>query len=199
MLWAFLSINMQFDSLTVCVLWIWLIWTQIKFNWWIFYKPWIPNSLKLQSDFWDKMCSWILPPNHAFILCNLCTWSLKLMDVTTHFIFWSSTLKMEAVWSTKTWYDFIIQKAAVWDPMETSTLEVTIYVYIAENRVIRSATLLLNGKKLVSVCPKVKVNLSLCRPWRHVGGWRYSFMLSQAWQKMEMSGQLHALTAVSLE
>jgi len=48
--------------------------------------------------------------------------------------------------------------------METSTLEVTIYVYIAENRVIRSATLLLNGKKLVSVCPKVKVNLSLCRP-----------------------------------
>jgi hypothetical protein len=71
-LWTFLSINMRFDSFTVCVLWIWLIWTQIKFSWWIFIKPeyQIPwNS----SDFWDKMCRWVLPPNHAFILCNLCT------------------------------------------------------------------------------------------------------------------------------
>jgi hypothetical protein len=47
--------------------------------------------------------------------------------------------------------------------METSTLEVTIYVYIDDNRVIRNATVLLNGEKLVYVL-KVKVNLSLCRP-----------------------------------
>lgn len=30
------------------------------------------------------------------------------------------------------------------------------YVYIADNRVIRNATVLLNGEKLVSVCPKSK-------------------------------------------
>jgi len=40
--------------------------------------------------------------------------------------------------------------------METSTLEVTVYVYIADNSVIRSARVLLNGEKLVSVCPKSK-------------------------------------------
>jgi hypothetical protein len=40
--------------------------------------------------------------------------------------------------------------------MQTSTLEVTMYVYIADNRVIRNATVLLNGEKLVSVCPKSK-------------------------------------------
>jgi len=47
--------------------------------------------------------------------------------------------------------------------METSTLEVTICVYNADNRVIRNATALLNGEKLVYVL-KVKVNLSLCSP-----------------------------------
>jgi len=40
--------------------------------------------------------------------------------------------------------------------METSTLEVTIYVYIADNRVIRIAGVLLHGEKLVSVCPNSK-------------------------------------------
>jgi hypothetical protein len=47
--------------------------------------------------------------------------------------------------------------------MEISTLEVTIYVYIADNSVTRNATVLLNGEKLVYVL-KVKVNLFLCRP-----------------------------------
>jgi hypothetical protein len=36
--------------------------------------------------------------------------------------------------------------------MKTSTLEVTIYVYIVDNRVIRNARVLVNGEKLVSVC-----------------------------------------------
>jgi len=40
--------------------------------------------------------------------------------------------------------------------METSALEVTIHVCMADNRIIRSATVLLNGEKLVSVCPKSK-------------------------------------------
>jgi hypothetical protein len=37
---------------------------------------------------------------------------------------------------------------------------------------------------------KVKVNLSLCRLWRHMGEGRYSSKLSQAWHRMEVSGQL---------
>lgn len=40
--------------------------------------------------------------------------------------------------------------------MKTSTLEVTIYVYIVDNRVIRNARVLVNGEKLVSVCHKSK-------------------------------------------
>jgi hypothetical protein len=86
------------------------------------------------------------------------------MDVAIYFIFWSYCPQDGSSIFSKTWLDFIIQKAAVLNPVKTLNHVVTIYVFIADSSITKVPECYSMEKNSSVWVLKVKVNLSLCKP-----------------------------------